>query len=144
MTKVLVAVDDDEPMEVARVAHRLFGDAAEYLAVHVAHREPAVADQKPRVDWTAPSGWGQVQRFQPLQDLSDRATPNPFASTEWAPAESAPPSDVADAILAAAREHGVDVIVVGSHDRGWLGRLFHHSVADDVVRHAPIPVLVAR
>jgi len=158
-------------VEAVRVAHRLFGDAAEYLAVNVAHREPADADQTPRVDWTAPAGWGTVRRFPPLQDLSERGTPNPFVDTEWAPEESTTDptadraaavaarqadragvgasaiggvGDAADAILTAARAHGVDVIVVGSHDRGWLGRLFHHSVTEDLVRHAPIPVLVAR
>jgi nucleotide-binding universal stress UspA family protein len=38
----------------------------------------------------------------------------------------------------------VDVIVVGSHGRGALERLLLGSVSDQVVRHAPCPVLVIR
>jgi nucleotide-binding universal stress UspA family protein len=36
------------------------------------------------------------------------------------------------------------VIVVGSHEHGWLNRLFTSSVGEKVVRKADTPVLVAR
>ena len=39
-------------------------------------------------------------------------------------------------------EHAADVIVVGSKERGWLTRLLTSSVADEVRRESPIPVLV--
>ena len=51
---------------------------------------------------------------------------------------------VADTISAVAAELGVDVIVVGAHGRGALGRLLLGSVSEHVVRHAPCPVLVVR
>lgn len=38
----------------------------------------------------------------------------------------------------------VDLVVIGSHGRKGLGRLLLGSVAEQVVRHAPCPVLVAR
>jgi nucleotide-binding universal stress UspA family protein len=41
-------------------------------------------------------------------------------------------------------EPSVDLVVVGSHGRKGLGRLLLGSVAEQVVRHAPCPVLVAR
>ena len=52
--------------------------------------------------------------------------------------------DAADAISAAAREHDVDVIVIGSHARGWVERLFTKSVSSTVLREAELPVLVVR
>jgi nucleotide-binding universal stress UspA family protein len=37
-----------------------------------------------------------------------------------------------------------DLIVVGTHGRGRVGRLVLGSVSDHVVRHAPCPVLIVR
>ena len=52
--------------------------------------------------------------------------------------------DPAESIVEAARSEGADVIVVGSHGRGAIGRALIGSVSDQVVRHAPCPVLVVR
>lgn len=51
---------------------------------------------------------------------------------------------IGDAILAAAAAEEADLIVVGSHCRGAIGRLVLGSVSDYVVRHAPVPVMVVR
>ena len=48
------------------------------------------------------------------------------------------------AIVDAAASEQADVIVVGSHGRGALGRMFAGSVSEFVVRHAACPVLVVR
>lgn len=48
------------------------------------------------------------------------------------------------AICDHAEEHGVDLIVVGTHGRTGVSHLLIGSVAETVVRHAPCPVLVAR
>jgi len=47
-----------------------------------------------------------------------------------------------DAILEVARQRGADLIVMGSHGRTGLRRLFLGSVAEAVLRMSPIPVLV--
>ena len=47
-------------------------------------------------------------------------------------------------IIAEAVRIGADAIVMGSHGRRGLQRLFLGSVAEHVVRHSPIPVLVVR
>ena len=52
--------------------------------------------------------------------------------------------DPGEAIVDAARSEAVDLVVVGSHGRGSMGRLLIGSVSDHVVRHAPCPVLVVR
>ena len=48
----------------------------------------------------------------------------------------------ADSILKCSREFNADLIVVGTHNRTGLDRLFMGSVAEHVVRHSHIPVLV--
>ncbi len=49
--------------------------------------------------------------------------------------------DVAQAILDFAQQKQIDVIVVGTHGRGGLGRALMGSVAEHVFRHSPVPVL---
>lgn len=50
----------------------------------------------------------------------------------------------AHAIVEYAAEHGLDHIVIGSHGRGGISRMLLGSVAETVVRRAPIPVTVFR
>lgn len=50
----------------------------------------------------------------------------------------------ADAILAAAKEQGIDTIVMGSHGRRGLGRLLLGSQAAEVLARSPIPVLIVK
>jgi nucleotide-binding universal stress UspA family protein len=52
--------------------------------------------------------------------------------------------DISGTICRVAEELSVDVIVVGSHGRKGLERLFLGSTSEHVVRHAPCPVLVVR
>ena len=48
---------------------------------------------------------------------------------------------VANCLLELARERRVDLIIVGTHGRGGLGKVFLGSVAEKVFRHSPVPVL---
>ncbi len=50
----------------------------------------------------------------------------------------------APAILEYAASKRIDLIVMGTHGRRGLGHLFLGSVAEEVVRHAPCPVLTVR
>ena len=47
-------------------------------------------------------------------------------------------------IVQLAADEKVDLIVMGSHGRGWLGRVLMGSVAAHVMRHAACPVLVVK
>jgi hypothetical protein len=54
----------------------------------------------------------------------------------------APAGDAANEIARYAREHGVDLIVIGTHGRTGMSRALLGSVAERVIRTAPCPVLV--
>jgi nucleotide-binding universal stress UspA family protein len=47
-------------------------------------------------------------------------------------------------IVAAAAQHGADLIAMASHGRGAIGRAIFGSVADRVARTATVPVLIVR
>ena len=52
--------------------------------------------------------------------------------------------DARDVIVTAAKELGVDMIVMGTHGRRGVSRALLGSVTETVVRHAPCPVLTVR
>ncbi len=49
-----------------------------------------------------------------------------------------------DELIAAAEHDGADLLVLGSHGRRGLRRFLVGSVAENIVRSAPVPVLVVR
>jgi len=48
----------------------------------------------------------------------------------------------AEELLKYTKEKGVDLIVMSTHGRSGVSRLFFGSVADKVVRHSDVPVLI--
>jgi nucleotide-binding universal stress UspA family protein len=50
--------------------------------------------------------------------------------------------DAAEVILQTAERLGVDVVALASHGRSGLGRALLGSVAEQVARHSPRPVLI--
>lgn len=46
-------------------------------------------------------------------------------------------------IIEVAHEIGADLLVIGTHRRGWTGRVLLGSAAVHVLHHAPCPVLIA-
>jgi nucleotide-binding universal stress UspA family protein len=142
MTKVLIAVDSSTTsVDVARAAQALFGDTAEYLVVNV---DPPIDDAM---------SWGAAYPLaMPL--LSNVDDPSAMQRAEHVAADVAAAlpaaqsmgdvGDPAHAIIDAAHEHAVDVIVVGSHEHSWFTRLFTGSVSNNVLREADIPVLVVK
>ena len=54
------------------------------------------------------------------------------------------PGDARDAIVAVAKRLDADLIVIGTHGRRGFSRFMLGSVAEDVLRRAPCPVLAVR
>lgn len=50
----------------------------------------------------------------------------------------------AEEILKYAQEHGIDLIVMGTHGRRGLNRVLLGSVAEEVVRSANVPIMTVR
>jgi nucleotide-binding universal stress UspA family protein len=169
----LIAIDETEAsVHAAEVARRLFGDDAEYSAVSVADVElgpdtvpwwgnawgsaypvpygaawplPGLAEREgatasvPRDDANAES----------LTDAALRAASDTArAVTEETGLTSAEPvaevGEPTEAILRAAAERDVDVVVVGSHEHGWFDRLLGGSVEKQLLKRSDVPVLVVR
>ena len=87
------------------------------------------------------SRWDEVRdrRHDAAQALvaRGRAVGVPVSFLVWT-------GDPGESIVSAAEAERVDLVVVGTHGRGTIGRLLLGSVSDHVVRNAPCPVLVVR
>ena len=55
-----------------------------------------------------------------------------------------PGQRLGDAIEAAAKDWKADLVVVGTHGRRGIGRVVLGSGAEQIIRQAPVPVLVIR
>jgi nucleotide-binding universal stress UspA family protein len=99
----------------------------------------AVPISPPLIDPDQVAGAEEAAAADYLGRLADRLRGRGFV-VERALAEGPP----ADAIVAHAERIGADLIAMATHGRGGLGRLIFGSVSDEVVRHAPCPVLLVR
>ena len=154
MTTILIAADDsEESIDAARVAHALFGDDAEYLVIHVRTLRFRAAPWHGATRTPSRCRWSTTRRMltepapgEPTQveEAEDRADAVAHAASLDSAEAVGDVGDTSEAILHAAHEHGADVIVVGSHERGWFSRLLSGSVSQDVIRRSDIPVLVVK
>jgi nucleotide-binding universal stress UspA family protein len=62
------------------------------------------------------------------------------AKVESAVAEGRPSAEVLDYV----QKNNVDLVVMGTHGRGAIGKALLGSVADNVIRQAECPVMVVR
>jgi nucleotide-binding universal stress UspA family protein len=151
--------ETDESVDAARVAHELFGNDAEYLVVNVSDPlangiawgyvypiVPPIAAypaMMPTADARLAGGTGDdsesasEQAAHRAAEVANRADLGDVETVGEV-------GDAASAIIAAATEHGADVIVVGSHERSWFDKLLKASVAKRVVDDAGVPVLVVK
>lgn len=144
---VLVATDFEEPSEKALSYGREFARAF-HATLHVVH---VVEDISGRLNglpnlaeayvdygkWQLDAVRAAETRLDQLVSDEDRRVLNAKTTALIARAP-------APAILDYAREHGVDLIIAGTHGRGVIGHLVLGSVAERIVRLAPCPVLVVR
>lgn len=135
---VIVGVDGrEESLHAARSAAVLFPHA-KYIAVNVIEPPLTVAAygaagaMGPAPIWPvpypgdAPPSPRQALLPDLLEDVEQRQ--------EY--------GDAARALLDVAEERQADLIVIGSHHRGLLGRLFHRSTTQALIHTSDIPILV--
>lgn len=138
MRRILLATDLTAASEVATdwafaLAER---NGAELLVVSVIDpRELRQESLRPGLRWDQVRDRRQVA----AQELVARGRPSGLnvSFLVWT-------GDPGESIVSAAEAEAADLIVVGTHGRGAIGRLLLGSVSEHVVRHAPCPVLVAR
>lgn len=140
IAKILVPIDTSEVAERAIPwAGSLAGDSAEVVLLEVIPISSAVRSIGGEVIATAETiqaGYQQMAEAQLAAAVAKWFGEGAKVST----AVSA--GDPGDRILAVAEKQGADLIVMSSHGRGALGRFISGSVADRVVRHAPIPAMI--
>jgi nucleotide-binding universal stress UspA family protein len=144
LTRVLVATDFSEPSDTAlsygRELATRFG-----ATLHVLHVAQSVYISTFGAGYYAAVAPDLQQQIEDearrhLDELlvdSDKSGPPtvPAILTSGSPASS---------IVDYAKDHQIDVIVMGTHGRGALAHFVMGSVAERVVRLAPCPVLTVR
>ena len=152
---ILIAVGVDEAAErAALAATALFGTDATYRFAHVAQPVPLTPPTSamfPASASVAPIGIAPVDTTnRTADDAGDDTIASARAVAAHAAAEVGMPTaeavglvgHPADAIIEEAAACGATVIVVSPHEHGWIDRLFHHSVSDEIQKTSPVPVLV--
>ena len=136
--RVLLGTDLSRTSELATdrafdLAHR---HGAELLVVSVIDPKdpPQPADR-------AGSRWDEIRDRRQVAAQALVARGRATGVTVWFLVWTGEPGE---SIVAAAEAENVDLVVVGTHGRGTIGRLLLGSVSEHVVRNAPCPVLVVR
>lgn len=112
---------------------RTFG--AGLILLHVGDAVTEVATQFP-LGLDASLLDAERERLLKVLSPQEQATVHPeFVMCQGAPAQE---------IVRCAEEREVDVIVMGTHGRGGVSHFILGSVAEQVIRTAPCPVLVVR
>jgi nucleotide-binding universal stress UspA family protein len=151
MKKILIGLDDNKFAEYAteygfNLAHQL---KAEVGLVHII--EPVVTPiTNTAVDpgMAMPVDSGSEVMALELMHIQDERARNMIAATIKKYGEGMQITnfteygDTADGIINCSKDFKADLIVIGTHSRSGIDRFLMGSVAEHVVRHSEIPVLV--
>ena len=138
LTHILVPHDFSETSAAAaRYAMALAGKSlARITFLHVGNSAQAAFDTE------FPIGLEDAREDAIRERLLKIVTPQ--EQMQFNPQFVVRPGNPAAEIVRYAEEHGVDLIVMGTHGRGFVGHFVMGSVAEKVVRTAPCPVLTVR
>ena len=148
MATVLLATDgSDFALRSARRALELVGRDHEFTVLTVVHPPLPVGDAAVAIDAVPtplpdPDPEAAIEEEQrseaegALQNLTSDLGLDAERRIEF--------GDAAAAICRVAEDEHFDLVVIGSHGRGFLKRMVMGSVSHHVLRHAPCPVLVIR
>lgn len=139
-SKILVPIDTSEVAERAIPwAKAVAGDTAEIVLLEVVPLASAVRSFGGQVIGSAETIQAGYQQM--AEDQLAAAVGKWFGDSDKV-STVVSVGDPGERILAEASEQGADLIVMSSHGRGAIGRFVSGSVADRVVRHAPVPVMI--
>jgi nucleotide-binding universal stress UspA family protein len=137
--KILVAVDMSEPSDRAVVAARDLAalSGGKVVLLHVREQQMIVGKGGGVVNLEEPDEANQLV-------AKDSAVLDSAGIAHETDVRRALTGHASELIVEAAKEHGADVIVIGSHGRGTLRHLLLGSVAYKVLHLTDRPVLVIR
>ncbi|WP_290818477.1 universal stress protein [Halovivax sp.] len=136
--RVLVPIDDSEPARAAlREVIETF-DAAEVVALHVV--EPTASSYGMEGAAAGSVVESEKEAGRELLAEAEETAAERGAEIETAIEVGRPVPTIVDY----AAERDVDHVVMGSHGRSGLSRILVGSVAEGVIREAPVTVTVAR
>jgi universal stress protein A len=134
LRKILVPIDfsdcSKKALAYAIPFARQFG--AELNLLHVVEPYPAVPEMAPFDAETTEDGRLELEALR--KELGNAVSCSTLVRL------GAPPTE----ITSAARDLDADLIVISTHGRKGLSRMFLGSTAEKVVRSAPCPVLIVR
>jgi nucleotide-binding universal stress UspA family protein len=134
--RILVPIDfSDHSRAVLRVAESMArSERAEMILAHVVEPVQPIAT-------TAPYPHVETAMVEANRDKLHSISPSdPSTSFKHCLKQGS----AGKGIVEIAEEERVDLIVMGTHGRRGLSRLLMGSVAEEVVRHAPCPVLTLK
>ncbi|MDA1000883.1 MAG: universal stress protein [bacterium] len=111
---------------------------AEITVIHVMAEPATSVPYEVYIDWEKVKLEIRADAEKRITEMCEKGCPGIACKKElvW--------GDAATAIAAKAEEEGYDMIVMATHGRTGLPRLFIGSVAESVIRHVPCPVLTIR
>lgn len=136
--RLLVPIDDSEPATQALLEALERFRTDDVVVLHVLDTD----ESSHGIEGGAAAGWFESKKadaeavFEDAQTIADEYGISLSTATE--------PGRPAEAIVRYAREHDIDHIVMGSHGRSGVSRILVGSVAEGVVRNAPVSVTIAR
>jgi len=131
LNRILFPTDGSECAEAARRHAHYLADRFE-ATLHVIHVEEREAELADVIDVSEADVLADLHA--PKQGRSLVAEPRVLERRVVHPS-------AAGGILSYTAEHDTNLIVMGTHGRGGLQRLMLGSVAEEVVRRAPVPVM---
>jgi len=149
MARILVALDEtDASGRVAQFVNDFFGGKAdvEILAISVARGPATWIPPAAGYGWVYGWGWPAALSPQEIEAARDEVVERAEQTLErQGIADDEAIVEVGDptvVILQAARDRGVDLVVVGTNHKNLLERLFSRSVSHEVLRESDRPVLL--
>jgi nucleotide-binding universal stress UspA family protein len=147
--KVLIAVDDDtESHDAVEFARRVLPADATVIVLNVAQYAVTAAGT---MGTFAMGSYGDAmltaetqERLSQESEEAARRTVEEASKLLDSAEARVEHGDVGPTICQVAADEAVDLVVLGTHDRGRFGRLWFGSVSDHVMHEAPCSVLVVR
>lgn len=141
--RIVVAVDDSDPADAAAAfAVELAGQRESQLILENVIDSDALHEQAARYGGYVSEvhrEW-EAHGKHLVSTVAQRAEQNGIKAIE----EHVTFGDPAEAIIARAKSARANLIAIGTHGRRGLRRLTMGSVAENVVRHSAIPIVVVR